>query len=127
MDPLLLLFPGALLQAALVMVVICYLNAGPQAAKTDLIGIRLESTMFSEQAWRTGHRAGIFYCWLLVGFALSSLIIGICLLQWEQMADFAVGAFYILATLVSSLVFMRYIILAAHKAARRVVLAEDGN
>lgn len=36
-------------------------GSGKKAARNDLIGIRLWSTVFSDEAWRAGHRAGIFY------------------------------------------------------------------
>jgi len=36
-------------------------GSGKKTARNDLIGIRLWSTVFSDEAWRAGHRAGIFY------------------------------------------------------------------
>lgn len=130
MDPMLLILPGGLIQAALIVVVTCYANSGPRAARNDLIGIRLWSTTFSEEAWRVGHRAGIFYSWLLAVVAVMSLTIGIWLIQREPPPSDALVSVYTLGTLVSTLAVTGLMILRAHQAAKQVaidqVLEEEG-
>jgi len=130
MDPMLLILPGGLIQGALVVVATCYGNSGPRAARNDLIGIRLWSTTFSDEAWRAGHRAGIFYGWLLAGVAAISLTIGIWLIQKAMPPSDATVSIYTLGTLISTLAVTGLMILRAHQAAKQVaidqVLEEEG-
>lgn len=131
MDPMLLIFPAGLIQAALIVVATCYSNSGPRAARNDLIGIRLWSTTFSEEAWRVGHRTGIFYSWFLAGVAVVSLTIGIWLIQREPPPSDVMVSVYTLGTLVSTLAVTGLMILRAHQAAKQVainqVLEEEGD
>lgn len=124
-NAVLLLLPGILLQVALIMVFICHGNSGSSAASTDLLGIRLETTTFSDEAWRVGHRAGIFYGWLLVLGAILSLILGVWLLQRDSASGYAMGSVYVTGTLIGALALMRWMVLAAHQAARKVVIQSD--
>ena len=128
---MLLILPGGLIQAALIVVATCYANSGPRAARNDLIGIRLWSTTFSEEAWKVGHRAGIFYSWLLAVVAVLSLAVGIWLIQWEPPPSDLIVSFYTLGTLIATLVVTGLMILRAHQTAKQVaieqVLAEEGD
>lgn len=131
MDPMMLILPAGLIQAALIVVVTCHANSGPRAERNDLIGIRLWSTTFSKEAWQAGHRAAIFYSWLLMVAAVLSLTLGIWLLRWESPPSDALVSGYALGTLVSTLVVTGLMILRAHQAAKQVaveqVLEEEGD
>ncbi|MDR7346148.1 SdpI family protein [Enteractinococcus fodinae] len=130
MDPMLLILPGGLIQGALIVVATCYSGSGKKAARNDLLGIRLWSTLFSDEAWRAGHRAGIFYSWLLASVAVVSLAVGIWLVQWDPPPSDLIVSFYTLGTLVTTLVVTGLMILRAHQAAKKVaieqVLVEEG-
>lgn len=131
MDPMLLILPGGLIQAALVVVATCYAGSGQMAQRNDLVGIRLWSTTFSDEAWRAGHRTGILYAWLLATVAVASLSIGIWLIRWDPPPDDLIVTAYTLGTLVTTLAVTGLMILRAHKAAKQVaidqVLAEEGD
>lgn len=130
MDPMLLILPGGLIQAAIIVVATCYSGSGKNAARNDLIGIRLWSTLFSDEAWRAGHRAGVFYSWLLAAVATLSLAVGIWLIQWEPPPSDLIVSFYTFGTLIAFLGVTGLMILRAHQAAKKVaveqVLAEEG-
>lgn len=130
MDPMLLILPGGLIQGALIVVATCYSGSGEKAARNDLLGIRLWSTLFSDEAWRAGHRAGILYSWLLAAVAVISLAVGIWLIQWEPPPSDLIVSFYTLGTLVATLGVTGLMILRAHQAAKKAavdqVLAEEG-
>ena len=131
MDPMMLILPAGLIQGALIVVVTCHGNSGPRAERNDLIGIRLWSTTFSKEAWQAGHRAAIFYSWLLMVVAVLSLALGIWLLRWETPPSDALVSGYALATLISTLGITGLMILRAHRAAKQVaidqVLEEEGD
>lgn len=131
MDPMLLILPGGLIQGALIVVATCYSGSGKKAARNDLLGIRLWSTLFSDEAWRAGHRAGIVFSWLLAGVAVVSLAVGIGLIQWDPPPSDLVVSCYTLGTLVATLMVTGLMILRAHQAAKKVaieqVLAEEGD
>lgn len=131
MDPMLLILPEGLIQAALIVVATCYANSGSRAVRNDLIGIRLWSTTFSDEAWRVGHRAGTFYSWLLAVVAVTSLTIGIWLIQLEPPPSDAQVSVYTLGTLASTLAVTGLMILRAYQAAKQVaidqVLEEEGD
>lgn len=131
MDPMLLILPGGLIQGALIVVATCYSGSGKKAARNDLLGIRLWSTLFSDEAWRAGHRAGIVFSWLLAAVAVLSLAVGIWLIQWDPPPSDLVVSCYTLGTLVATLVVTGLMILRAHQAAKKVaieqVLAEEGD
>ena len=130
MDPMLLILPGGLIQAALIVVATCYSGSGAKAVRNDLIGIRLWSTLFSDAAWRAGHRAGILYSWLLVAVATISLAVGIWLIQWEPPPSDLIVSLYTFGTLIVFLGVTGLMILRVHQAAKKVaveqVLAEEG-
>lgn len=131
MDPMLLILPGGLIQGALIVVATCYSGSGKNSTRNDLIGIRLWSTLFSDEAWRAGHRAGIFYSWLLAAVAVVSLGLGIWLTRWDPPPSDLVVSFYTLGTLIATLVVTGVMILRAHQTAKKVaieqVLAEEGD
>lgn len=131
MDPMLLILPGGLLQTALIVIVTCHANGGPRAARNDLIGIRLWSTTFSDEAWRAGHRAGVFFSWLLGLVAVASLTVGIWLVQWETPPSDATVSTYTLGTLIGTLTVTGLMILRAHRVAKNIaieqVLEEEGD
>lgn len=131
MDPMLLILPGGLIQGALIVVATCYSGSGKKAARNDLLGIRLWSTLFSDEAWRAGHRAGIVFSWLLAAVAVLSLAVGIWLIQWDPPPSDLVVSCYTLGTLVATLMVTGLMILRAHQAAKKVaieqVLAEEGD
>lgn len=131
MEPMLLILPGGLTQAALIVVATCYGNSGSRAARNDLIGIRLWSTTFSDDAWRAGHRAGILYSWLLAVVASISLAIGIWLIQLDPAPSDVMVSAYTLGTLGSTLAVTGVMIFRAHQAAKQVaidqILKEEGD
>lgn len=131
MDPMLLILPGGLIQGALIVVATCYSGSGKKAARNDLLGIRLWSTLFSDEAWRAGHRAGIVFSWLLAAVAVLSLAVGIWLIQWDPPPSDLVVSCYTLGTLVATLMVTGLMILRAHQAAKKVaieqVLVEEGD
>lgn len=131
MDPMLLILPGGLIQGSLVVVATCYSGSREHAVRNDLLGIRLWSTLFSDEAWRAGHKAAIVWSWLIGAVAAVSLGLGIWLIQWDPPASAAVVTTYTLGTLVATLVATGMMIFRAHTAARRVagqqVLAEEGD
>lgn len=128
---MLLILPGGLIQGALIVVATCYSGSGKKAARNDLLGIRLWSTLFSDEAWRAGHRAGIVFSWLLAAVAVLSLAVGIWLIQWDPPPSDLVVSCYTLGTLVATLMVTGLMILRAHQAAKKVaieqVLAEEGD
>lgn len=127
---MLLILPGGLIQGALIVVATCYSGSGKKAARNDLLGIRLWSTLFSDEAWRAGHRAGIVFSWLLAAVAVLSLAVGIWLIQWDPPPSDLVVSCYTLGTLVATLMVTGLMILRAHQAAKKVaieqVLVEEG-
>lgn len=131
MDPVVLILPGGLIQAAMIVVATCYSGSRERAVRNDLIGLRTWATTFSDQAWRAGHRAGIIFSWLLAAVAVVSFGIGIWLIQRENPPTDLIVSFYTLGTLVTTLVVTGLMILSAHKAAKKVageqVLAEEGD
>jgi len=131
MDPMLLILPGGLMQGALIVVAVCYSGSGRKAARNDLIGIRLWSTLFSDAAWRAGHRASIVYSWCLAAVAVVSFGVGIWLIQWDPPPSDLIVSCYTLGTLLSTLGVIGLMILRAHQAAKKVaieeVLAEEGD
>ena len=131
MDPMLLILPGGLIQGALIVAATCYSGSGQKAARNDLLGIRLWSTLFSDEAWRAGHRAGIVYSWFLAVVAVLSLAVGIWLIQWDPPPSDLIISFYTLGTLVATLGVTGLMILRAHQAAKKVaieqVLVEEGD
>jgi len=128
---MLLILPGGLIQGALLVVATCYSGSGKHATRNDLIGIRLWSTLFSDEAWRAGHRAGILYSWLLGAVAIVSLGLGIWLTRWELPPSDLIVSFYTLGTLVATLGVTGLMILRAHQSAKQVaieqVLVEEGD
>lgn len=126
---MLLILPGGLIQAALIVVATCYAGSGEKAVRNDLIGIRLWSTLHSDESWRAGHRAGILYSWLLALTAVASLGVGIWLLQRDPPPSEFLVTCYTLGTLVGTLIVTGMMIISAHKAAKKVaieqVLEED--
>lgn len=128
---MLLILPGGLIQGALIVVATCYSGSGKKAARNDLLGIRLWSTLFSDEAWRAGHRAGIVFSWLLAAVAVLSLAVGIWLIQWDPPPSDLVVSCYTLGTLVATLMVTGLMILRAHQAAKKVaieqVLVEEGD
>lgn len=127
---MLLILPAGLIQGALIVVATCYSGSGKTAARNDLIGIRLWSTLFSDAAWRAGHKAGIVFSWLLAAVAVVSFAVGIWLLQWEPAPSDLIVAFYTIGTLVATLAVTGMMIIRAHQAAKQVaidqLLAEEG-
>lgn len=128
---MLLILPGGLIQGALIVVATCYSGSGKKAARNDLLGIRLWSTLFSDEAWRAGHRAGIVFSWLLAAVAVLSLAVGIWLIQGDPPPSDLIVSYYTLGTLVATLMVTGLMILRAHQAAKKVaieqVLAEEGD
>lgn len=96
-----------------------------------MIGISLWSTLFSDEAWRAGHRAGIVYSWFLATVAVASLTVGIWLVQWDPPPSDLIVSFYTLGTLISTLGVTGLMILRAHHAAKKVAieqaLTEEGD
>src|SRR5690625_191727 len=124
MDPMILILPAGLIQGALIVIVTCYANSGPRAERNGLLGIRSWATTFSKEAWQAGHRAGIFYSWLLGGVTVLSLIIGLWLLRGEPPPSEAIISAYTLETLVSTLAITGLMILRAHRSAKHVAIAQ---
>lgn len=128
---MLLILPGGLIQGALIVIATCYSGSGTRAARNDLIGIRLWSTQFSDEAWRAGHRAGIFYSWLLALTAVASFAVGLWLVQWEIPPSDPLISWYTIGTLVITLGVTGLMIRSTHQAAKAVainqVLDEEGD
>lgn len=131
MDPTLLMLPGGLITGSLIVLATCHSGSNKFAVRNDLIGIRLWSTLYSDEAWRAGHKAGIVYSWLLAFVAVVSLGIGIWLIQWDTPPHDVIVTSYTLGTLVSTLAVTGLMIFNAHKAAKKVaiddVLEKEGD
>ena len=122
---------GRAYSGALIVVATCYSGSGKKAARNDLLGIRWWSTLFSDEAWRAGHRAAIVYSWLLASVAVVSLAVGIWLVQWDPPPSDFIVSLFIHWHAVATLGVTGLMILRAHQAAKKVaieqVLVEEGD
>ena len=124
---MMLLLPACLLQGAILAVAACH--AGRRGTPNDLLGIRLWSTTFSQTAWQAGHRAAVKYSWCLLLLAITSLGLGVWLVQTPSGSDTALVTTYTLGSFLCFLGVTVWMIYRAHIAAKAVaihhVLQED--
>lgn len=123
MDPTQPVLPGGLFQAVLITMVACHSGSGA-AARNDLIGIRLWSTMHSDGAGQAGHKAALPWSWAMGFVAVLSFAAGVWLVKQETLLSDAVTTWYSLSTVVSFLGLTGLMIWRAQVVAKNVAIDE---
>jgi hypothetical protein len=109
----------ALPLAALLVAVVSQLGGNGVLGRNGFVGLRIPSTMFSDESWRAGHHAAAPAAW--IGFVATTLaaIVGLVFVSTDSgsiVVSIIVGAFFV-ATLI-------WAVAAANMAARSAELLD---
>ncbi len=115
MTPLLVVFPLAVLLAA----VISQLGGNARLPRNGMLGLRIPSTMSSDQAWIAGHRAAAKPAW--IGFVVITVVAVTFLVLPGSTATPGIGVIVVAIVFVAT---FAWLLVAASRAARAAVPIE---
>jgi uncharacterized membrane protein len=115
MAVLLIVLPLAVLLAA----VISQLGGNGRLPRNGFLGLRIPSTMSSDEAWQAGHRAAVVPAW--IGFVVIAVVAMLSMFLFVSTGTAAVGVIVVGAIFVVTFVWLA---VAASRAARTVEITD---